>query len=180
MTAVFKNGTINGVGKLVEDCKRDVDLGGSLFQENRASSNTGSLLSGPSSTSSQKSVPIAVCGMAMRLPGNINSADQFWDFIINKRDACAPIPHERYTTHGTHCTAPQVNGTETFLRKGSCEDKPTWRTHSYMLNDVDLAAFDASCFSMTQSELARVDPQQRLLLELTRHVLDSRVIDIRD
>lgn len=119
-------------------------------------------------------VPVAICGMAMRLPGGISSAEAFWDFLVNKGDACARIPAERYATHGPQGNSAPSPGTWFDGGGGSDAttekeaDKPHWRTHGYMLNQVDLAAFDASLFSMTRAELEIVDPQQRLLLELTR------------
>ncbi|KAK3688033.1 hypothetical protein B0T22DRAFT_425418 [Podospora appendiculata] len=133
-----------------------------FHRKSRSSSSSGPTLGQPSSVSDKTTAPIAVCGMSMRLPGGISSADQFWDFLVNKRDARAPIPPERYATHG-----PQGNN------KDAGENKPHWRNHGYMLDHVDLAAFDASLFSMTRSELARADPQQRLLLELTRECFEN-------
>lgn len=141
------------------------------------------------------SVPVAICGMAMRLPGGVSSAEGFWDFLVNKGDACARIPASRYATHGPQgnsnpspasdpssssiapndTTKDQHEGTDDAhtgingFAAAPAPDKPHWRTHGYMLNHVDLAAFDASLFSMTRAELGVVDPQQRLLLELTRY-----------
>ena len=47
-------------------------------------------------------VPIAICGMACRLPGGISTPQQFWDFIIAKRDARIPVPKSRYNAAGFH------------------------------------------------------------------------------
>lgn len=105
------------------------------------------------------SVPLAICGMATRLPGGISSAEQLWEFLLNKRDGCSRIPNERYTTH-LPSDQERADGTDS--------DIPHWKTHGYMLDHVDLAAFDSSLFSMTRAELGIVDPQQRILLELTR------------
>ncbi|KAI1416673.1 hypothetical protein F5Y13DRAFT_205511 [Hypoxylon sp. FL1857] len=116
-------------------------------------------------------VPIAICGMATRLPGDISSAEQLWDFLVNKGDACSRIPLERYATHGPQgnvaSSATPINPDGNGTRDGASTDKPHWKTHGYMLKHVDLAAFDAARFSMTRAELGIVDPQQRLLLELT-------------
>lgn len=120
-------------------------------------------------------MPMAICGMATRLPGGISSAEQLWDLLVNKGDARSRIPASRYATHGpqgngTSSTAPADSGEDGGVKTASAAstDSPHWKTHSYMLNDVDLAAFDALPFSMTRAELGIVDPQQRLLLELTR------------
>lgn len=131
-------------------------------------------------------VPLAICGIATRLPGGINNSAQLWDFLINKGDACTRIPVNRYTntTHGIQGNISQaaqdLPGDASAGAAGDagpggksegqkCDnDKPNWQTHGYTLNHLDLAAFDASMFSMKRSELGIVDPQQRLLLELTR------------
>lgn len=128
-------------------------------------------------------MPLAICGIATRLPGGISNATQLWDFLINKGDACTRIPIDRYTTHGTQGNIDQAPealprdsaGVAAAAEPGGksesktfSDDKPNWKTYGYMLNHLDLAAFDASMFSMKRSELGIVDPQQRLLLELTR------------
>ncbi|KAH8166023.1 hypothetical protein CIB48_g2204 [Xylaria polymorpha] len=110
------------------------------------------------------SVPLAICGMATRLPGGISSAEQLWEFLLNKRDGCSRIPNERYTTH-LPSDQERADGTDS--------DIPHWKTHGYMLDHVDLAAFDSSLFSMTRAELGIVDPQQRILLELTRECFEN-------
>ena len=39
--------------------------------------------------------PIAICGMALRLPGGLHTPQQFWDFLVAKGDArgCVPEVH---------------------------------------------------------------------------------------
>lgn len=92
--------------------------------------------------------PIAICGMAMRLPGGISSEDKLWEFVINKGNARIELPLERYNSEAFHGRT----------------------THGYFLND-DIQEFDASMFKMTKAELDVLDPQTRLLLELTRFVV---------
>lgn len=129
-------------------------------------------------------VPLAICGIATRLPGGISNTTQLWEFLINKGDACARIPADRYATHVTQGNTSQ--GAKNLPGDAAVcagddpgpggkpegdtlsDDRPNWQTHGYMLNHLDLAAFDASMFSMKRSELGNIDPQQRLLLELTR------------
>ncbi|KAK4207791.1 hypothetical protein QBC37DRAFT_454492, partial [Rhypophila decipiens] len=117
---------------------------------------------GPNSVSGETSrtpVPLAICGMAMRLPGNIKTGDEFWDFLVNKRDTRAPIPPDR---RDTSC-APNAGD----------QEGAHWTTHGYMLDNSDISTFDGSLFSMTRSELERTDPQQRLLLELARECFEN-------
>jgi acyl transferase domain-containing protein len=102
--------------------------------------------------------PIAICGMACRLPGGISSPSQLWDFLLNKQDARSRVPSSRYNVDAFY----------------SATEKPgTVKTqHGYFL-DEDLAAFDGSMFSMSPMELARCDPQQRLMLEVARECVEE-------
>jgi hypothetical protein len=113
-------------------------------------------------------IPVAICGMATRLPGGISSAEQLWEFLLNKGDACARIPTERYGTHPPPPPPPRLDEEVNGTGASTISEKPHWKTHGYMLNHVDLAAFDSALFTMTRAELAIVDPQQRILLELAR------------
>ncbi|KAL0930356.1 polyketide synthase [Colletotrichum truncatum] len=104
--------------------------------------------------------PIAICGMALRLPGGIATPEQFWDFLVDKRDARGPIPETRF------------NASSYYSDSGKPGHMKT--KHGYFLDDsVDLAGLDTTFFRMPKTEVERADPQQRLLLELTRECLES-------
>lgn len=105
-----------------------------------------------------KFVPVAICGMACRLPGGVNSPQDMWEFLINKKDARSKIPESRYNAEGWY----------------SDKDKPgSVRTkHGYFL-DNDPGTLDASFFSMTRNEIERCDPQQRQLLEVVREAVQD-------
>ena len=105
-------------------------------------------------------IPIAICGMACRLPGGIDSPDALWDFLISKSDARTRVPETRYKISAYH----------------SDKNKPgmTVSEYGYFLDpSVDLQALDTSFFSMAKSEVERLDPQQKLLLEVSREALDD-------
>lgn len=105
-----------------------------------------------------RACPIAICGIAMRLPGGVRNGDDFWDLIANGRDARSKIPSGRYNAEGFG---------------DSLGDKESIKTkHGYFL-DEDLSRFDPSFFSMTKQELEKCDPQQRLLLEVTRECFED-------
>ncbi|KAI2617780.1 hypothetical protein GGR54DRAFT_640866 [Hypoxylon sp. NC1633] len=104
------------------------------------------------------SIPIAICGIGVRLSGGIRNTDDFWDLLVNGRDARAPVPTSRYNPQGFD---------KSLDGKGCIETKS-----GYYLEE-DLSRFDPSLFSMTQAELERCDPQQRLLLEVTRECLED-------
>jgi hypothetical protein len=96
--------------------------------------------------------PIAVCGLALRLPGGIRDGDAFWDALMNGKDMRSTIPSTRYNPSG-------------FMSGSS-------PPYGYFL-DEDLAAIDTSFFNLRKSELESADPQQRQLLEVTRECLEN-------
>ncbi|KAI8317778.1 Highly reducing polyketide synthase [Colletotrichum sp. SAR11_240] len=50
--------------------------------------------------------PVVVCGMAMRLPGGVSNADDFWDMLMQKRCASVPVPKDRFDISGLFLSAP--------------------------------------------------------------------------
>ena len=102
--------------------------------------------------------PVAICGLALRLPGGIKDGDTLWDFLMGGRDARAPIPSNRYNAEGFD---------------GRLGTKGTIETQYGYFLDHEVGDIDTSFFSMTTSELARTDPQQRQLLEITRECLEN-------
>ncbi|KAI1117885.1 hypothetical protein F5Y14DRAFT_402316 [Nemania sp. NC0429] len=109
--------------------------------------------------------PVAICGMAMRLPGGIKTTEDYWDLLYNGKDMRSPIPASRYNIKGFDGSMGKTNTVQ--------------QDHAYFLDD-DLAAFDAGLFTMTKNELEKADPQQRLLLLVVRECLESAgVIDYR-
>lgn len=102
--------------------------------------------------------PIAIVGMALRLPGGVNSPDRFWDLLINKKDGRTRVPGSRYNVEAFHGTR---------ARTGEVSSK-----HGYFLED-SLEQLDASFFSMSKSEITLLDPQQKLLLEVVYECMES-------
>ncbi|MFC9268253.1 SDR family NAD(P)-dependent oxidoreductase [Streptomyces zhihengii] len=88
--------------------------------------------------------PVAVIGMACRLPGAADP-DEFWDLLRSGGDAVRELPEGRGTAG-----APVVAG---------------------YLDRID--AFDAGFFGISPREAAATDPQQRLLLELGWEALEN-------
>ncbi|RAQ68107.1 polyketide synthase, partial [Aspergillus flavus] len=101
--------------------------------------------------------PVAVVGMAMRLPGDIRTTEAFWDHIIQKRNASGSVPSTRYCA-------------DKFYHPD--RSRSTRTTQGYFLSD-DPAYFDAAFFSITAHDAARMDPQQRLLLEVIWECLEN-------
>lgn len=102
--------------------------------------------------------PIAICGLGIRLPGGIRNAEDFWDLLVNGKDAQGPIRSDRYKHDGFN---------NALGKKGAIKTE-----RGYFLDD-DLTSLDTSFFSMSKDELEKSDPQQRQLLEVTRECLES-------
>ncbi|KAG6037958.1 Type I Iterative PKS [Claviceps citrina] len=106
--------------------------------------------------------PMAICGMALRLPGGLKTAQQLWEFLMAKGDARTRVPESRYNVSAFHS------------KDGKQASSSVATEYGYFLDDsIDLGALDTSFFSMTRTEVERADPQQRLLLEVARECFDD-------
>lgn len=104
--------------------------------------------------------PIAICGMALRLPGALKTPEQFWALLTQKRDARARIPSQRFDAEAFH----SASGKSGYINS----------QYGYFLDEsADVGAVDTSFFRMSQQESCRMDPQQKMLLELTRECFES-------
>ena len=108
--------------------------------------------------SNASSCSIAICGLALRLPGGINDTESFWALLHDGKDARIAVPPDRYNVRGFDQS---LGGT------GAIQTE-----YGYFLSQ-DLACLDTSFFTMTRMELERVDPQQRQLLEVVRECFEN-------
>lgn len=107
-----------------------------------------------------KAVPIAICGMGLRLPGGSSTPQEFWEFLVNKGDARGRVPKSRYNVSAYHETSkrPTTVATE----------------YGYFLDeDVKLGAMDTTRFSMSRADVEYADPQQRRLLEVVTEAFED-------
>ncbi len=103
--------------------------------------------------------PIAVVGMACRLPGGANDPETLWAQLEAGRVAIGPVPPDRWDAAAYHDPDPTAVGT-------------MYATHSGFMAGVDIKAFDAAAFGIAPGEARALDPQQRLLLELAWEALE--------
>lgn len=109
-------------------------------------------------------VPIAIIGMACRLPGDVTNTAELWDLLVEGRIGWSPVPPQRYNEAAFYHPNPENVGTTNH--QGGHFIRP------------DIAAFDASFFGISPIEAQAMDPQQRLLLETTYEAFESAGIPI--
>jgi iturin family lipopeptide synthetase A len=101
--------------------------------------------------------PIAITGMGCRFPG-ANNPDEFWELLVNGRDAIREVPAERWVIV-RYYDADQNKPGKTYARHGG------------FIDQVD--QFDSKFFGISPNEADHIDPQQRLLLEVSWEALEN-------
>ncbi|KAK3945108.1 hypothetical protein QBC46DRAFT_445535 [Diplogelasinospora grovesii] len=104
--------------------------------------------------------PVAIVGMACRLPGSIDSASKFWQTLREKRSVRTPkVPSSRFNVDAHY--HPDLSRPGSYSALGG-----------YFL-DGDPVDFDPTFFNMTPVEAEWLDPQQRKMLEVCYEVFEN-------
>ncbi|MBU9764968.1 type I polyketide synthase [Mycobacterium sp. TNTM28] len=106
--------------------------------------------------------PIAVVGMACRLPGGIDSPAKLWDALLRGDDLVTEVPLDRWDAEEFYDPEPGVAGRSVSKWGGFLDD---------------VGGFDADFFGIGEREAIAIDPQQRLLLETSWEALEHGGID---
>ena len=108
--------------------------------------------------------PIAVVGMACRLPGDCNSPHELWQFLEQGGIAGNQAPESRFNMKNHY--------------DGSRKPKTMRSPGGMFLNKVDPQDFDAGFFSVSKTDAIAMDPQQRQLLEVVYECLENAGISL--
>ncbi len=107
--------------------------------------------------------PLAVVGMALRLPGGLTSPEAYWDFLLGGEDALSEIPEDRPGLRSVYDERVGQPGRSYVRRAGFLRD---------------IAEFDPGFFAISQREAESLDPQQRLLLETAWEAMERAGIAV--
>ncbi|UXA05688.1 type I polyketide synthase [Mycobacterium sp. SMC-2] len=117
---------------------------------------------GPHTLRAATATPVAVIGMACRLPGGIDSPQQLWEALLRGDDFVGEIPADRWDADLYYDPEPGVPG-RSVTRWGAFLD--------------DVGGFDCDFFGMTEREATAIDPQHRLLLETSWDAIEHAGLD---
>ncbi|GAA4624848.1 type I polyketide synthase [Actinoallomurus vinaceus] len=109
--------------------------------------------------------PVAVIGMACRMPGEVDSPDDLWRLLIEKRDPVREGPFDRWDIDAFYDPDRETPGRSNTRWAATLDD---------------IAGFDAAFFGISPAEAASMDPQHRLLLEASWEALEYAGMPPRD
>jgi len=102
--------------------------------------------------------PIAIIGLACRLPGGADNPESFWQLLLDEVDGISEIHPDRWNIERFYSPEPGVPG----------------RSYAKWAGQLDrIDQFEPGAFGISPREAHYMDPQQRLLLEMAWEALES-------
>ncbi|MGW0884894.1 SDR family NAD(P)-dependent oxidoreductase [Streptomyces sp. NPDC002671] len=107
--------------------------------------------------------PMAIVGMACRLPGGVSSPQDYWRMLVDGVDGVSGFPTDRgWDLANLFDQDPDSLG-KSYVRESGFLD--------------DASGFDAEFFGISPREAVTMDPRQRLILETTWELFESAGMD---
>src|SRR6202008_4446016 len=126
-------------------------LAGHLLGELSGVAADGAVNIAPTATTTAPGEPIAIVGMACRLPGGIDSPEDLWALLVAGDETLSDFPADRgWDVDGIYDPEPGLPG-KTYTRRGGFLDTAT--------------EFDPAFFGISPREALGMDPQHRVFLE---------------
>ena len=144
IAAAFEHPTIEALSTWIVE--------GDPFEDDAGTDDSDWTRSGP-----VERVDIAVVGLATRLPGGMDTAEETWQALLEGRDAITDLPEGRWSEFMEEPRLAEL------IKKA--------RTRGGYLKDIK--GFDSEFFALSKTEADNIDPQQRMALELTWEALEQ-------
>nr|WP_090277912.1 polyketide synthase [Mycolicibacterium komanii]CRL73122.1 polyketide synthase [Mycolicibacterium komanii] len=110
--------------------------------------------------------PIVIVGMAIEAPGGIDTADDYWDLLVDEREGLRPFPRDRGWSVRDILDGSQRDGFKHIHDLGGFLD--------------GAASFDPEFFGISPREAVAMDPQQRVALRVAWRALENSGINPDD
>ena len=110
--------------------------------------------------------PVAIVGIACRLPGESKNPQALWDFLQRGGIANNQAPESRFSLDKHH--------------DGSKKPKTMRSPGGMFMEYVDPQDFDAQFFNISRTDAVAMDPQQRQLLEVVYEGLENAGLRLED
>lgn len=111
-------------------------------------------------------LPVAVCGIGCRFPGDVGDAAAFWSLLSEKRTGIGTIPADRWDAD--------------LFFNAETDSRGKMRTKWGGFLSTDVFGMDPAFFDMSPREVISMDPQQRLLLQVAYEAVQDAGMRLED